>query len=98
MINNQNVNLFTESLKELTWESVTIENDPIQCCNKFSKIFSEIYESNFPLKLTHIRVSNKKAINKIKSPWMTKCILKSVRKKPNSINITTLYYILQTIH
>jgi hypothetical protein len=81
MINNNNISLFTESLKELTWDSVTIESDPIQCFKKFSEIFSGNYESNFPLK----KVSNKKAVNKVKSPWMTKCILKSVRKKINFI-------------
>ena len=40
MINNNNISLFTESLKELTWDSVTIESDPIQCFKIFSEIFS----------------------------------------------------------
>ncbi len=37
----------------------------------------EIYNKHFPLELKQ----NKSKINKTKSPWMTKCILKSVRKK-----------------
>ena len=55
MINNNNISLFTESLKELTWDSVTIESDPIQCFKTFSEIFSENYESNFPLKKYQIK-------------------------------------------
>jgi hypothetical protein len=62
MINNKNISLFTESLKELTWDSVTTESDPIQCFKKFSEIFSENYESNFPLK----KVTNKKLLTKSK--------------------------------
>ena len=82
-------NLVSESLKELTWYSVTIENDPIQSSNNFSEIFSENCESNFPLK----KVSSKKVVNKVKSRWMTKCILKSVRKK---INFIKIFYYIQT--
>ena len=70
MISNKNINIFAESLKELTWDSVTIENDPIQSFNNFSEIFSGNYESNFPLK----KVSSKKVVNKVKSPWMTKSV------------------------
>jgi hypothetical protein len=36
-----------------------------------------VYEANFPLK----RKQNKTKINKTKSPWMTRCILKSVKNK-----------------
>jgi hypothetical protein len=43
--------------------------------NDFSKLFTEAYEKNFPQKII------KNYINKEKSPWMTNCILKSVRKK-----------------
>jgi hypothetical protein len=36
-------------------------------------LFMGVYEANFPLK----RKQNKTKIIKIKSPWMTRCILKS---------------------
>jgi hypothetical protein len=40
--------------------------------------FGDVYEVNFPLKR---KQNNAKKINKSESPWMTNCILRSVRKK-----------------
>ena len=45
--------------------------------NEFMTLFMEMYNKHFPLELKQ----NKSKINKTKSPWMTKCILKSVRNK-----------------
>ena len=53
------------------------KNDPERAYNEFLEIFTDPYEANFPLK----RKKNKTKINKTKSPWMTNCILKSVRNK-----------------
>ena len=52
-------------------------NDPETAYNKFLKLFTDLYDANFPLKK---RKTNEK-VNKNKSPWITNCILKSVRKK-----------------
>ena len=49
--------------------------------NEFMKLLMEIYNKHFPHKLKQ----NKTKINKTKSPWMTRCILKSVRNK-NKLN------------
>ena len=41
------------------------------------KLFMDIYDAKFPIKIKQ----NKTRIDKNKSPWMTRCILKSVRNK-----------------
>jgi hypothetical protein len=46
--------------------------DPERTYNEFLKIFMDVYEVNFPLKRKQ---------NKTRSPWMTNCILKSVRNR-----------------
>ncbi len=52
-------------------------NDPETTYNKFLKLFTDLYDANFPLK----KRKNNGKVNKNKSPWITNCILKSVRKK-----------------
>ena len=45
--------------------------------NKFLKMFTDAYKESFPLK----KKQNNKKVNKTKSPWMTDCILKSVKNR-----------------
>ena len=75
-INDSHMKIFTETIKENTWENVLSSNDTTESYNRFFNIFSTVYES-FPLTKKKIN----KNINKSKSPWMTNCIAKSVKNK-----------------
>ena len=76
-INNTTSNSFLNTIKNTSWCNVlTTENPTEEAFNEFSTIYTTAYESNFPLKQM-----TRKNVNKIKSPWMTNCIIKSVNKK-----------------
>ena len=76
IFSDKNNKSFINSIKNTSWENITTNLDnPNDAFNDFSKLFTEAYEKNFPQKII------KNYINKEKSPWMTNCILKSVRKK-----------------
>ena len=78
LFNETNTKAFKNAIKSLSRDSILLEtNDVEMAYNKFLKIFTGVYEANFPLK----RKQNTKKVNKTKSPWMTNCILKSVRNK-----------------
>jgi hypothetical protein len=69
---------FKDAIKNISWEEVLNEtNDPEKAFTEFMKLFMDIYDAKFPIK----RKQNKTRIDKNKSPWMTRCILKSVRNK-----------------
>ena len=70
--------MFKNAIKTLSWNNILdVTDDPVKAYNEFLKILADVYEANFPLK----RKQNNRKINKTKSPWRTKCILKSVRNK-----------------
>ena len=76
IFNNSNIKLFTNTVKNIPWENILNKTNPTESFDEFSKIYTTAYETHFPLKCKPIR----KNINKIKSPWMTNCIAKSVKK------------------
>ena len=76
-MNVSRIKIFTETIKDTTWEHVLSCNDTTESYNEFLKIFSTAYEKSFPL--TQKKIG--KYIDKNKSPWMTNCIAKSVKKK-----------------
>ena len=76
IFNNSNIKLFTNTIKNIPWENILNNTNPTESFDEFSKIYTTAYETHFPLKCKPIR----KNINKIKSPWMTNCIAKSVKK------------------
>ena len=61
----------------MPWNNILNNLNPENAFHEFSKSFTEIYENNFPFKK---RLSKLK-INKIKSPWMTNSVLKSIKRK-----------------
>jgi iron uptake system EfeUOB component EfeO/EfeM len=80
VINKTNIESFKNSVEHRSWSEILNENkDPEKAFNIFSESIIKAYEENFPVKI----IKNSKKVNKNKSPWMTKCILKSVRKKKN---------------
>ena len=73
-----NINTFENEIKDIYWNEILNEtNDPEKAYIQFLGVFLDIYEANFPIK----QRKNSKKINKDKSPWVTNCILKSVRTK-----------------
>ena len=72
------IDAFKNVVKNISWEEVLNEpKDPEKAFDEFLKLFMKIYDAQFPLK----KKQSKLKIDKNKSPWMTKCILKSVRNK-----------------
>ena len=77
VFNKVNIRTFQEQMKNTSWNSVLNEtSDPKKAYKDFLKLFSNVFEANFPFKK-----KNSVKIDKEKSPWMTNCILKSVRNK-----------------
>jgi hypothetical protein len=73
-----NINTFENKIKDICWNEILNEtDDPEKAYIQFLGVFLDIYEANFPIK----QRENSKTINKHKSPWITNCILKSVRTK-----------------
>ena len=77
IINDSNIKLFTNTIENISWENVLLNENRTESFNEFSNIYSTAYETNLPLKQKVI----KRNIDKGKSPWMTQCIAKSVMTK-----------------
>ena len=77
LINDDNMKKFTDRIKNTSWEGVLSTNDTTESYNGFFDLFSTVYESSFPI----TKKKNNKCIDKIKSPWVTNCIARSVKKK-----------------
>ena len=76
IFNEENIQSFIKTIKDTSWENILNNADnPDNAFNEFSELFMTAFETNFP------QTRIKSYINKEKSPWMTKCILKSVKKK-----------------
>ena len=64
-------------MKNTSWNSVLNEkSDPMKAYKDFLILFCNVFAANFLFKR-----KNSLKIDKEKSPWMTNCILKSVRNK-----------------
>ena len=77
IINDSNVKSFGNTIKTTSWEDVISNSNTAESYNEFFNKFSTAYEKNFPL----TKKVSKRKFDKSKSPWMTKCIAKSVQKK-----------------
>jgi hypothetical protein len=75
--NKNSLNLFSDEIEHLSWEGTISSNNPCESFNQFSMLFTSSYEKNFPIKRPKVKMN----INKHRSPWMTKCVLKSIKKK-----------------
>ena len=64
IINNSNIKLFTNTIKNIPGENILNSTNPTESFDEFSKIYTTAYETHFPLKCKPI----KKSIHKIKSP------------------------------
>lgn len=76
MHSNSNIEKLKESLSKVNWQSTLDNNDANDDYNKFTKTFTDIYDECIPLK--KCTRNNRK---EPRSPWITKCLLNSIRKK-----------------
>jgi len=67
----RNIDRFKERLQNTDWPDFP---DPSMAYSTFETIFKQIYEESFPIK----RIGKNVKQNK---PWMTNCILKSIKRK-----------------
>ena len=90
--NKNSIRHFTDEIKKVSWEDIISLNNPDGNFTKFSALFADTYNRSFPIKT----IKTKTNIDKGKSPWMTKCIMKSIKNKislyrkyllvPNKVN------------
>ena len=73
------MNAFKNEIKNTSWQNILSSNNSTlsYSYNNFFDLFSTAYEKNFPLLKTKVKMK----IDKNKSPWMTKCISKSTKRK-----------------
>ena len=71
-----NLNNFKTRLSQVNWTALLNDNEPNDSYNIFLSEYSRLYNLCFPLK--SLKVKNCKRLN---SPWITKSLLISVRKK-----------------
>ena len=76
LINAENINKFKKKLLEVDWNQIYDIDYVNHCYDKFLSIFSSLYNECFPLKKNKI-----KSNVKLKKPWMTNGLLKSINKK-----------------
>lgn len=70
IFNKASIETFSHAIKDISWNEILSEmNDPETAYNKFLKLFTDLYDANFPLK----KQKNNGKINKNKSPWITNC-------------------------
>ena len=72
--NENNVNKFNEMIATFDWAEINSLDDQTVAYSKFTKEFSRIFNECIPLK-------KKTRNNKIRKPWITNGILKSIKTK-----------------
>ncbi len=74
--NKLNLSKFQTSLSQVDWTSVVVQQNPNDAIDAFAGEYQRHFEECFPLK------SNKRnSVAKSKSPWITRGLLVSIRKK-----------------
>ena len=82
IINNSRILSFKNELSSVNWDFVTLCQSVDDSYDSFLRKLLVIYNSHFPIK--EIQIATKSLL----SPWMTKGLLKSSKKKKNcTINI-----------
>ena len=74
-INESSISYFRNLLIEMYWEPVLGISDTNRAYELFLKLFSKQYDQAFPVKEIKIKTKS------LKSPWITKGLLKSSKKK-----------------
>ena len=50
IINDSSIKLFTNTIENISWENVLLNENRTESFNEFSNIYSTAYETNLPLK------------------------------------------------
>ena len=74
-INDQSINYFINLISEVDWNVIKETNDANKAYDCFLKLFLDKYEKAFPKLEFKIKTKN------LLSPWMTKGLIKSSKKK-----------------
>ena len=75
IIDNERITAFSQKLFEYDWKDIIAQNKLKEAYELFLKDFSTLYEAYFPLKKEKIRSKD------LKSPWITKGLKKSSKRK-----------------
>ena len=75
ILNTKSIELFKQKLYETSWDEMEMFQNPDQAYKTFLTKFSDLYNIYFPTKI--IKVKNKD----LNSPWITKGIKKSSKRK-----------------
>ena len=71
IFSDMNKESFKQDLQKINWEELNILN----CTNTLYKIFSSIYDKNFPLLEIEVKLKD------LRTPWMLKAMKKSLEQK-----------------
>ena len=74
---DQNKESFKQNLQKLNWKEFNISNCTNTLYKHFIKIYPNIYDKNFPLLETEVKLKD------LRTPWMSKAMKKSSKQKQN---------------
>ena len=75
IFSNKNKESFKQDLQKVYWEELNILNCTKTLYKPFIKLFSNIYDKNFPLLETEVKLKD------LRTPWMSKAMRKSSKQK-----------------
>ena len=74
-INDKKIEAFLQNLYQYDWDTIKTHQDANEVYNNFLSTFCTIYDTFFPMNKMKIKTKN------LESPWITKRIKKSSKKK-----------------
>ena len=72
---DKNKESFKQDFQKMNWEELSILNFTNTLYKHFIKIYSSIYDKNFPLLETEVKLKD------LQTPWMSKAMRKSLKQK-----------------
>ena len=73
--NEENVKAFNDRLLKINWDRIKNCHDPNEAYKQFFDTFNSLYDIHFPKVLERLKTKH------IQSPWITKGIAKSFKRK-----------------
>ena len=74
-INDKKIEAFLQNLYQYDWDTIKTDQDANEAYNNFIATFCTIYDTFFPMNKMKIKTKD------LESPWITKGIKKSSKKK-----------------
>ncbi|RUA05525.1 MAG: hypothetical protein DSY43_04445 [Gammaproteobacteria bacterium] len=72
-LKNFNIDHFLHDLRHQKWDSVCITNDPNEMWDAWKHLLMSVIDKHAPLRT--------KRISNIKSPWLTSCVIRKIRRR-----------------